>query len=848
MHRRRHVIPNFHDILRKVRGLAGPKARDPDIEQAWIRVGVCSLATAYVVFLIVTGGGMTPGLLMGLIAGTGDALVGAGMVWWLRRSKAHVIQLRYLGILTDNAALTLGMAGAGEGGVAVVGIYLWVTIGNGFRFGARYLMASYWLSLICFGLQLFFVPYWELHKAVGIGLMISGAIVPLYVLVLIVRLRGQKDAAEQLSNAKSRFVANVSHELRTPLTGVFAVYDLLRGRKMTPDDRELVGMLGSAIKTLKTSVDAVLQMSKLEAGAERAEKRLFNLWYFIQQLATLVRPQSTAKGLAWTLQVDPMVPATVMGDPSHLSHVLGNLLNNAFKFTSSGGVSLRVIPLRESHVRFEVVDTGIGIPLDQQERLFERFVQVDSSATRRHGGTGLGTSIARDLTELMGGKIGVVSAPGQGSTFWVDIPLAEASPARPAGWETWRQVTVVGGPGKPRDDVVQSIHELGLEAVVIDASERNASAFDAQRYLAALIVMPAGAAAAYAESTLREHAGAICPWIVVAPSYTSTQSAALVAGGAAGLLPADASTDEVGEVLGALLYRIEALGSADAPSSLPATGIVRPLTVLLADDNHSNQMLLSRILQNAGHKVLTAERGDRAYDIMGGGGIDLALLDLNMPDMSGPDVVKLFRAGAVGGATKLPIIILSADATPAAKQESIDAGADEFLTKPVSAATLLATIERVVAGNMARSTVRAQAVPDQPDVSPSVTALVDNDRLHALRRIARGDAKFLDTYIGAAFDELERAIDDLRKAVNSSEVRAARDALHIIEGTGASVGAVALVANCKSMRNYLSVPDDPDRAGALAELSTTYMLTKSTVLASLHESRGKATRTGAARD
>jgi hypothetical protein len=126
--------------------------------------------------------------------------------------------------------------------------------------------------------------------------------------------------------------------------------------------------------------------------------------------------------------------------------------------------------------------------------------------------------------------------------------------------------------------------------------------------------------------------------------------------------------------------------------------------------------------------------------------------------------------------------------------------------------------------------------------------LVDNERIQALRRIARGDARFLDTYIGAAFDELERAIIDLRKAIAISDVRAARDALHIIEGTGASIGAVALVGNCKSMRNYLSVPDDPDRAAALAELSTTYMLTKSTVLASLHETRGKATRSGATRD
>ena len=124
-------------------------------------------------------------------------------------------------------------------------------------------------------------------------------------LVLLTRLTAQKDAAEQLSNAKSRFVANVSHELRTPLTGVFAVYDLLRSRKMVPDDRQLVGMLGSSINTLKASVDAVLQMSKLEAGSERAESKPFNLWFLLHQVAALLRPQSAAKGLAWSLEVHP---------------------------------------------------------------------------------------------------------------------------------------------------------------------------------------------------------------------------------------------------------------------------------------------------------------------------------------------------------------------------------------------------------------------------------------------------------------------------------------------------------------------------------------------------------------
>jgi two-component system sensor histidine kinase RpfC len=761
------------------------------------------------------------------------------MIWWLRKTKTHTASLRYLGIIADNIALTVGMAGAGEGGVAMFGVYLFVTVGNGFRFGPKYLLASYWLSLAGFASQLLFVPYWSQHRAIGLGLLIAEAIVPLYVLVLLIRLTAQKDAAEQLSNAKSRFVANVSHELRTPLTGVFAVYDLLKARKMTPDDRELVGMLGSAVKTLKGSVDAVLQMSKLEAGAERTEKRVFNLWFLLQQLAALVRPQSTAKGLAWRLTIDPDVQPAVVGDPGHISHVLGNLLNNAFKFTSRGSVSLRVSRNGAERVRFEVTDTGIGIPLEQQERLFERFVQVDSSASRRHGGTGLGTSIARDLTELMGGKIGVVSAPGQGSSFWVELPLPLASQDYERhDFGVLRKVLIVGTAGASREQLVASLLGIGLDPVPCDGELSTAPSFDTQTYLAAIVAMPPSEAATYIDAVLRERAGIACPWMVASSSFTEMQRATLVRNGAAALLLTPVATGALRLNLTAMLYRLEMPTSGER-DALQTTGIVRPLKILLADDNQSNQLLLSRILGDAGHTVHTATRGDQAFDMMAEGGLDLAILDLNMPDMTGPDVIKLFRASSVGGG-KLPILILSADATPAAKQQSIEAGADEYLTKPVTARSLLAAVERMTAGAAARVETEVHHMAEGKAAQATTGSLVDADRVQALRRISRGDVKFLDNYVQAAFADLERALSALSVAAAAGDVRAARDALHIIEGTGASLGAVSLVENCKSMRQYMGAGQDPDRADALAELSTIYALTKSTLLAAVHETRGRA--------
>jgi two-component system sensor histidine kinase RpfC len=668
-----------------------------------------------------------------------------------------------------------------------------------------------------------------------------------------------------LSAAKSRFVANVSHELRTPLTGVFAVYDLLRRRRLAPDEKELVGSLGSAITTLKASVDAVLQMSKLEAGAERAEARLFNLRYFLWQVDALVRPQAEAKRLAWSLDLHPHLPAAISGDPSHLQHVLGNLVNNALKFTPKGGVTLRVEP-SAAGVRFEVVDTGIGIPLEKQETLFERFVRVDESATRRYGGTGLGTSIAHDLVMLMGGSIGVHSAPGKGSTFWVELPLMPptADTVRP-DWEvTRREVLVVGHDQPERDAVLRSLVTIGLNPVVAATVAQQPPPFDPERYVAALLVLPVSEAAAYADQLLRDRAGHICPWFVVTNITTPTQAGALLGSGAAALLTPNITPDELHTQLAALVHR----GSV-APDNEPApvTTNSRAFNVLLADDNRSNQLLLARILADAGHTVRMAERGDEAYDLLAAGGFDIAILDLNMPEMSGPDVIKLYRAGEIGTGNRLPLIILSADATPTAQEESLEAGANEFLTKPVTGANLVATIERVMAGaklrqvrqtasadksappseRVAMPPVNAVATlpvevapsdaPARPLREPATLMLVDSDRIEALRRIANHDQNFLQRYTAATFDDLDAAVAELGQAVAAGNMRMARDALHKIDGTSANIGAIALAASAKSMRNYLSVAPDSDAAAALAELATTSALTKSAVSALLQEGR-----------
>ncbi len=859
---KRRVFSQISAVIGRFAGLNQARERDPDIEQAWIRVGLTGIMLIYAGSIVATDE-VSDGLRLGIGAAATSMAAGIWMLWRFRHSAARTSGMRLFGICADLIPLTVGLWGVGEAGVPLVGLYLWVTVGNGLRFGPRYLMAAYWLSLACFTILLTFVPFWTAHRAIGFGFGLLTALIPLYVLVLLSRITAQKDAAVQLSNAKSRFVANVSHELRTPLTGVFAVYDLLTRRRLAPDEKELVGSLGSAITTLKSSVDAILQMSKLEAGAERSESRLFNLRFFLWQLDALVRPQAEAKRLAWSLVLAPDLPSAIMGDSAHLQHVLGNLVNNALKFTPKGGVTLRVEPCAVG-VRFEVVDTGIGIPLEKQETLFERFVRVDESATRRYGGTGLGTSIAHDLVLLMGGTIGVHSAPGQGSTFWVELPFALPPPGvvRPEWDATCRSVLVVGRNEPAREDVMRTLVTLGLKPVAAETVAQQPPPFDPERYVAALLVLPVGEAAIYTDELLRDRAGLICPWLVVTTVTSPMQAGALLRSGAAGLLAQNVAPEELHTQLAALVHR-RAVVPDDVPA--PASSVSRALTILLADDNRSNQMLLARILTDAGHAVKLAERGDEAYDLMAEGGFDLAILDLNMPEMSGPDVIKLYRAGEIGTGNRLPIVILSADATPVAQHESLEAGANDYLTKPVTGANLIAAIERLMAGAKLRQAeaggvrpalpadrieppaavpmtpaIAAPSNSDAPAVQrrePASLALVDSDRIEALRRIANRDQNFLQRYTAATFDDLDAAVAELGKAVAEGNMRVARDALHKIDGTSANIGAIALAANAKSMRDYLSSAPDSDAAAALAELATTTALTKSAVSALLQGGR-----------
>lgn len=630
-----------------------------------------------------------------------------------------------------------------------------------------------------------------------------------------------KQAAEAAVLAKGEFLATMSHEIRTPLNGILPMLELIAHGPLGEDQRQMLATASASSQQLLRIVDDILDYSRLEAQALELEITSFNLRDLLDGVVQLMQRAADSKGLSLTLQLDPSVRLPVRGDPVRLRQVLSNLLANAIKFTARGQVQLRVQRLGEGaaqhQLRFEIIDTGIGIDEALQARLFQSFSQADASTTRIYGGTGLGLAICRRIIDLMHGQIGVQSTPGQGATFWFEIPLLKVPGDLPAMARAPTALLLFSADAmlQKRIERIAAHHGLQvqmlsqLDAVVeqlrtapqpgqpapawllVDARARRSGEAMLQQALA-----ERGDDDALQVLWLQDDAPAQRPRQRQLPTHFD--DAALHALLAAPVTPA----------------RPAALLSS-AGDGVPAP-VLPPLhlRVLLVEDNTVNRMVAEQLLRVFQCEVRNAVDGEQALAALREGGVDIVLMDCQMPVLDGYAATRHWRAEeAETGRARLPIIAMTANAMAGDRERCLQAGMDDYLSKPIARATLHALLKRWGGGktasparpsaepSMARLTANSSGAPsaehgsalqdDDSRVGSQPQPVLDRDVLDELHAVI-GDAAI--QIVSVFLDDAPAMVQQLQQAAQSGDEPRLQAVAHSLKSSSANVGALSLSA------------------------------------------------------
>ena len=689
---------------------------DPlELEQASLRLIIGVFVFSYFFYCYISHQLSTQVLLVFKMLLTFE-IIASGLFFSVIRNKFTPVMRRVSGTWLDIATASWLMAISNEAGVILMVINFWVIFGNGFRYGKKYLYHSQALAIAGFFVTININPFWELHKTISYSLIVMLIVLPLYVAKLITRLHEaihkeelERQKATQANLAKTQFVANMSHEIRTPLNGIIGISTLFKTTPLNADQRDLLKTLDSSSKLLLSLLNNVLDFAKIEERKFTIENVAFSPAEAVHDSLEIFRTQANSKGVQLGASVSNTL-GILKGDAFVLRQVLANLLGNAVKFTQDGSVTISATLLQEEAneliVRFEVIDTGIGIPANKQGKIFDSFTQADSSTTRQFGGSGLGLTIAKHMVEEMGGSLNFHSTEGVGSRFWFDLSLEKAS-----------DISVV-----ENNRTIESSENSATTAMVQLRSNEQTSI------------------------------------------HTNTNPLANTS----------------------------------------------PLEILVCEDESTNQKIITRLLSLPGHHVEVVASGDDMLDVLEHKKFDLVITDLNMAGISGTDALKLYRFTQPAD-KDTRFILFTADATTTARDAATDAGFDAFLSKPIDAATLFNTIERIckLAPNTATQWMN-NALNKPVEVESDLKAdnmHLDLDTLKELEKIGAGDELFIHRLLRNYLSDSVKLIYKIETAAKQKRYGELHDHCHALKGNSLSVGATRLAETTELIgRLNASVP------------------------------------------